>query len=135
MTTTDLTYESAWTTAAKGSERHARIMAPPEGPFGGESVAVIVLCKGGGFSQQERDHAQHRAEGLARYLDLSVGRMMRHSGSKSVRNFVAEHRKPAVTLIGGDKTNWSLSVQHRTQGISVFCDWKGEEIVRVWTAR
>lgn len=133
--TNDLSYESAWTSAAKGAERHARITAPSEAPFGGDPVTVIVLCKAGGFSQQDRDHAQHRAEGLARYLDLSVGRMMRQSGSKSVRNFVAECGKPAVTLIGGDKTNWSLSVQHNKLGVSIYCDWKDEEIARVWTAR
>lgn len=135
MTTTDLSYESAWSSAAKGAERHARVMAPAEAPFGGEAVTVIVLCKGGLFSPQDREHAQHRAEGLARYLDLSVGRMIRHWGSKSVRNFVAECCKPVVTLIGGDMSNWSLSVQHRTEGVSIYCDWKDEEIARVWTAR
>ena len=135
MTTTDFSYESAWTTAAGGAERHARIATPPESLFGGEAVTVTVHCKRGAFSQQDRDHAQRRAESIGRYLELSVGRMVRHLGHKSVRKFVSEHCKPTVLIIGGDKTNWSLSVRHRTQGVSIFCDWKDEEISRVWTAR
>lgn len=134
MTTVDLSYESAWTAAAKGKERHARFSVPPESPFGGEQVNITVLCKGGVFSQQDRDHAQHRAENIVQYLEKSAGRMMRHLGFKSVRAFVAEHFKPTVIIIGGDKTHWSLTFQHRVRGVSYFCDWKEEEIVRVWTA-
>ncbi len=134
MTTIDLSYESAWTVAAKGKERHARIGLPPDSPFGNEQVNITVLCKDGVFSQQDRDHAQHRAEGMVQYLEKSVGRMMRNLGLKSIRAFIAEHGKPSVMIIGGDKTHWSVSFQHRVRGVSYFCDWKEEEIVRFWTA-
>lgn len=135
MNVQDLSRESAWTPRFDGAEQYAAVPCGAEGALAGYEMTLMVVCDTQPFSQQDRDHARLRCEGLGRNLEPALNHMIRHLSLSGVDEFLSYYGAPTVMLTAGDFVNWSLSFERiKPPDSSVFCDWQNDDIAEVWVA-